>query len=250
MKKLLILISILLLAFPAYSWAWGTMVISGGVPVSSGDTSCDNLGSYELYYDVDHSSGTTTACVSGGTETVTFTSVSADSSWDCTSGGTYGVLWDGACNKYVEIPATGLSTSSGYIKLSIKTPSTLAANDQEVFEWTYDIDNQIYLYIDYTLGSGYRLVAKYIYAGTYWGAVTDYKTLSTDTCYILEVYWDVSAGKIGTRYGGDLWSEASGITNAFSTPSNGVRFGEDTTNKCYTSTSLGFDDIYFDSSKP
>ena len=43
MKKLLILISILLLAFPACSWAWGTVVISGGVPTTTGcSTNCDS----------------------------------------------------------------------------------------------------------------------------------------------------------------------------------------------------------------
>lgn len=226
---------------------WSCLASSGGmypvpmVYVSGGADYCtDKLGSYSIYYDADHPSGTTVACISGGTTNVTFmTGITADAAWNITAGGTYGIMYNGAINTYLSVPPTGMSINSGRVEYKFKTPATMPIDDIAEWEWFYDASNQVKMYLNIS-GATWQLVATHIGGGTSTQVLTAFVSLVPDTTYYAVVDWSTVTGV--------LYADLNGATNTATTvttgttPTNPVRFGEDQAGK-NPSTNWGFDDI-------
>lgn len=246
MRKLII--AILVLALPAWAFAGSQQIRQVvGMAKGSSDYCTGKLGSYSLYYDADHPDGTTTACISGSTTTVSATTGIATNSttMNMTSGGTYGVEWDGALNHYLTVPATGLSDVSGRIEVKVKFPATMPTTSFQLCEWG-SITEGTRLYLNYSATGaggqpGFRLVV-YHYDGTSTTSATGYVASTTlaGSAQTIVGDWSSSAGFLYADLGGT--TQSSELTVTEFTEAANVYFGE---NAMGTSpgTSTGFDDL-------
>ena len=206
-----------------------TFAIGGG-----GD--CDNLGSWGLYYDADHTSGTTTACISGSTTTVTLaTGVTIAGTTD-----KY-VLWDGTTNSYLDVGAYGLTTQNGRVQFTITTPTTIPSQNIGLVEWYVGATSKIIVYLQHSVGT-YQLVVIHADGSTV-TASTGYTSLSGGTEYVIIADWNSITGKVYAKIGTIENLSAAGTISSW-TPTNGVRFGEDQNGITGGDVGWMFDDIY------
>ena len=216
-------------------------VVIGNYYSAGGDASCDNLGSYELYYDVDHTSGTTTACVTGSTVTVTIDDASSEQ--NNTSGGTYSFKYDGV-NESIEITNSSyISSSEGYVKFSLYCSTGTNVDSWYGFEFYYDGSNYIALRRQTTP----RFVLYHVSTSGGSNTLIETTALTESAWNTVEFAWSVSNTYLGARVNGGSWTEntSAGIT-AFSSEAASIFLGEETLNDG-PAAALYFDDIYLSS---
>jgi len=210
-------------------------VISGG----EADYCADKLGSYSLYYDADHPDGTTTACISGGTTAVTISGVTVDASANMTSGGTYGIIWDGALDHFLSIPAVGITPSNGRIELNFKFNSAEASANVGIIEWRYSSGERIKVNLVRSAGPVWKLELFHA-DGSNVSVYTADTDLTSGTAVLIILDWSSSTGNLFASLNGVSATIAGG--GAFTTPATGVILGEDLSGST-SSTAVSFDDI-------
>jgi hypothetical protein len=208
---------------------------------------CSALGTNSLYYDADHSLGTNKACISGSTSDVTFVGVTADTSVNTTVGGTYGLLWDGVLNKYGDVPATGLTPLNGRVSFDVVIPdAVIPGTHAGLFEWHNGAD-YIRAYIYYVSGV-HKLRFRHVKAGVSAADhVSSSQPMSPGPLHVV-VDWNSTTSSTYVQFGSVSSTVSGQVISDFTTPSNGVRYGEDTQSNTW-SLPLGFDNIKFGASQ-
>lgn len=187
-------------------------------------TSCGLLGTEELCWDGEHTSGTTYGCISGGTQQGTLTGgCTIDTTQNHTPGGQYSITHD-ADNEYLAFTVTSkdiFDSSAG--SFSIWIYPTASTGYTAFFEAYYDANNKFYVWViaDDTVQFQHK------------GNGTDVQMNSGDTVTLnqwnqIEARWSVSENKIGLRINSGSWvddSDADNVT-AFSTEPSEVRLGD------------------------
>jgi len=242
MIKLILTTILCLWASVAGAFPGNFLATSVGSASAPADYCSDKLtGGWSLYFDADHPDGTTTACISGGTTTVARTAgVTASNTVNTTSGGIYGNLWHGTTHDWVNVPANGISTQNGRVSFTFTTPSTVPADHVTLFEWDNGSSQRVTVYLWHS-SSTYSLRVAHV-DGSTTTAETAYVSLSGSTSYTVVADWNSTTGIV---YGaiGATTDTTSGTISSFTTPANGVRFGEDQTGLDGNSVGWGFDDI-------
>lgn len=196
---------------------------------------CDNLGTWDFYYNVDHSNGTTTACAQGGIDTGTFYGdMAASSVWNSTTGGTYSVI-GGNTDDYIEFPAH-VTGDEGYVKLTVHA-ETDQSSRSTLFEYDIDLDNKIS--VRWRDGYGYALYrhvdGNYIY-------VVASSTLPLGSSAVVEARWSVSGDEMSIRVDGGTWVSTSGVVSLTGTEPTAQLIGEKYVG--YSGQDMYIDDIY------
>lgn len=239
-------LTLIFVLWASFSWAFPPGFVEILMSGNAVDYCADKLGSYSLYYDADHPFGTTTACISGSTTTVTgMTGILTNSTaMNMTSGGTYGVEWDGAADHYLTIPAIGLSDNSGRVEFKIKFPSTMPTVNFAVWEWGTTTAG-VKLQLQYSAtgaggGPGYRL-SVYHYDGTTTNATSSYiaSTTLAGSTQTVKGDWSSSVSNLYGYFGGVEVSLALAVTE-FAEP-NYCYLGEKVMNNV-PGMAIGLDD--------
>ncbi len=241
MKKLFIVL--LSLCFPVYSFAGSKQIrtVIGMAKAASGDYCSDKLTGISLYYDADHPTNTTTACITGSTETVTFASgVSASTTVNTTSGGTYGVLTTGTASSQVaSFTAQGITTTNGRVSFKLRTLGTLASSMYPLFEWRTTEDTaEITAYLQVS-GTTFRIIAMHNDGSQIITNLSNYVSFDVNQTWDVAVDWNSTTGNlIGTLNG--VSSTKAGTISAFTTPTTFKLFKY---GNVPAGTSYGIDDV-------
>jgi len=248
MKKLTITLILCLWATSALAFPPGFIagISRKGADAPAGD--CDGIGIYSLSYNVDHTSGTTTACTSGGTTTVTLsgTGVSVQGTTD-----KY-IQWTGAIDSFISAPLadTGITSQNGRFEVDVETLAILPANTIGIFEYgdqstTAIITARFQYNATGYLGTspGYRLIVAHV-DGTSVAGITTYVAATINTIYHIIGDWNATTGKVYAKLqAGENLSSAGVLTSFTPTISpTDPKFGERFSSNVSPQT-VGFDNI-------
>jgi len=222
MKRLYVLIGIMVLIWPIIVYAWNPVTIGGrGVADESGP--CDNLGTSELYYDVDHTSGDTYACISGGTQQGTWSGASASSAQNNTTDGTYSILLDSSADD-IRFTITGgdiYSSTAGYVSMMVYCDTHLDAG-QTV--WMAYIDGNDSTELRINAG-----IPQFRHKSTSGGSesVTSANTISDDTWTQIQFRWNTTGDTMGVKVGSNAWEDEGDTIDPMASEPSSMSIGND-----------------------
>ena len=232
---------LILLFFSNFCFAGGGYYLGG--QTVTGD-SCSNLGNYELYFDVDHTTGTTTACKPAGTETVSFNGGGASSDQNNTDGGTYSFKYDAADESIQITNNSYLNSAEGYVKFSLYCSASTGDNAWQIFEFRTDSQNRIYLYRT-TTGVGTLYIE---YRGNNSSRLYGYTVSLNESAWnTIEARWKLSNNEVGLQVNSGGWqTDTTGLTAFAGNDPSTIYFGEVSVGTS-PAAALYIDDIYLSS---
>ena len=172
------------------------------VGASSSSDPCANRGTAALYYNVDHPSGNTTACISGGTTTVTLTNATASTDQNHTPGGANSVLHEAGAKEYISVAVTGknyFDSAEGMVKIWFYPSGLTGAN--YLFRAFVDASNLLITTVNATTGT---VSLSHVGQGSNVGKTTT-STVTKDQFNRVDIRWSYTNNQIAIRINGGSW---------------------------------------------
>lgn len=213
---------------------------SVGATFSVSTADCANLGTWAVYYDFDHTDGTTTACVQAGTITTSLTSATVAS--DDIGGNTTNKVNLGSLNdNYVTIVNNAyMSLDEGYIKLDL-----YHTVDESGTFWEYYAASTDLVYSQLRVGETER---NWWYEGGTGSARNASSQPTINTWNTIEVRWDKATTSIDVRINEGVWSESDIPTGTAGTEPTNIILGEQSSNINGTTMTVYMDNVYISNS--
>ena len=219
MRKILFSLSvILLLCFPVNAQEYDYCAGASGAA-----DPCANRGTAALYYNVDHTAGNTTACISGGTTTVTLTNAAASTAQNHTTGGANSVLHEAGAKEYISVAVTGknyFDSAEGMVTVWYYVAETTGAN--YLFRISIDASNKLITNVNAS-----RTVSLNHVGQASDVAKTSTSTITDGQWNQIDIRWSVSNNQIAIRINGGSWevdTDGDAVT-AFATEPSAVQIG-------------------------
>jgi len=200
----------------------GMLIGSGAV---GGDYCDGKLGSYEFYWDADHTSGDLFACISGGTKEGTQNGGTISDTQDHTTGSGESFYFDDP-SKYISWAISSgdvWNSSEGYILLWVYY--TLDGTNVTVF-WDVEYDSNNFQHIS---ADGSERVRFYHYSSAAGSAdgfcQTDTNAITIDSWNKIEAWWDSTGDNIYLEVNDTAQASDSTATCTFSNEPTAIRVG-------------------------
>jgi len=224
------LLVFLLLCFPVSAQEYDYCAGAGG----SASDPCANRGTAALYYNVDHTSGNTTACIASGTTTVTLTNAAASTAQNHTTGGANSVLHEAGAKEYISVAVTGknyFDSAEGMVTVWYYPTGTTGSN--YLFMIYMDSSNKIVT----TVNSANTISLEHI-GQTVSVAKTTTATVTDNQWNQVDIRWSYENNQIAIRINGGSWevdTDGDAVT-AFAAEPSSVQIG---------STAFNMADTYY-----
>jgi hypothetical protein len=224
MKKILFpLLVVFLLCFSVSAQEYDYCAGAGGAA-----DPCANRGTAALYYNVDHTSGDTTACISGGTTTVTLTNAAASTDQNHTPGGTKSVLHEAGAKEYISVAISGLNyfnSAEGMVTVWYYVAETTGTN--YLFRIYIDASNKLITNVNAS-----RTVSLNHVGQASDVAKTSTSTITDGQWNQIDIRWSHDNNQIAIRINGGSWevdTDGDAVT-AFAAEPSSVQIGSTAVN--------------------